>query len=76
MKLVGVIISGLYVLLFYGFDHWFLLFANISYENQNGIVFYSRRFISLTHFLLLFVAGFYYQKKGSIRFFCNNLILI
>jgi exosortase F-associated protein len=53
----------LYVLFFVVLIIGFFTVANISYENQKWHLFYIRRFIIQPIFLLLFVAGFYYQKR-------------
>lgn len=54
----------LYLLFFALLIIGFFTVANISYENQKWHLFYIRRFIIQPIFLLLFVAGFYYQKRG------------
>lgn len=41
---------------------YIICFAN---ENHNWILFYIRRFLIQPLFLLLFVAGFYYQKQNK-----------
>ncbi len=53
----------LYVLFFVILMFCFFTVANISYDNQKWHLFYIRRFIIQPIFLLLFVAGFYYQKR-------------
>ena len=53
----------LYVFFFVIFAIGFFYIVYFSAENQNWILFYIRRFLIKPIFLLLFIAGFYYQKQ-------------
>ncbi|MEM8520209.1 exosortase F system-associated protein [Flavobacterium sp. PL12] len=52
-----------YVFFFVIFAIGFFYIVYFSGENQNWILFYIRRFLIQPIFLLLFIAGFYYQKQ-------------
>lgn len=53
----------LYAFFFVIFAIGFFYIVYFSGENQNWILFYIRRFLIQPIFLLLFIAGFYYQKQ-------------
>ena len=53
----------LYAFFFVIFATGFFYIVYFSAENQNWILFYIRRFLIQPIFLLLFIAGFYYQKQ-------------
>ena len=53
----------LYAFFFVIFAIGFFYIVYFSAENQNWILFYIRRFLIQPIFLLLFIAGFYYQKQ-------------
>ena len=53
----------LYCFFFVIFTTAFFYIVFFTVENHNWILFYIRRFLIQPIFLLLFVAGFYYQKQ-------------
>ena len=54
----------LYCFFFIIFVVAFFYIINFTSENHNWVLFYIRRFLIHPIFLLLFVAGFYYQKQN------------
>ena len=55
----------LYYFFFLIFVVAFFYIIYFTSENHNWIIFYVRRFLIQPIFLLLFVAGFYYQKQSN-----------